>query len=42
MTKPPEGGYSGEMEITDYMLWKLVIVAVVAFCYCFWKAFTGR
>ncbi len=30
------------MEITDYMFWKLIIGAAIAFCYCFWKAFTGR
>jgi len=30
------------MEFTDYMWGKLVVGAVLAFCYCFWKAFTGR
>ena len=30
------------MEFTEWMFWKLVIVAVLAFVYNFWKAFTGR
>jgi hypothetical protein len=30
------------MEITDAMLAKLVVLVVVAFCYAFWKAITGR
>ncbi len=26
------------MEFTDYMLWKLIAVGVIAFCYRFWRA----
>lgn len=29
------------MEFTDWMIWKLVILAVGAFCYGFWKARNG-
>lgn len=29
------------MEFTDWMIWKLVIVGVAAFCYNFWKARSG-
>lgn len=30
------------MEITDYMLWKLAGLALIAFIWNFWKSFTGR
>lgn len=30
------------MEITDYMLWKLLAVCAIAFIWNFWKSFTGR
>jgi hypothetical protein len=30
------------MEISDWLLLKLVVFAVLAFLYNFWKAFTGR
>ena len=30
------------MEFTDWLIVKLVIVAVAAFVYKFWEAFTGR
>lgn len=30
------------MEITDFMWIKVIVGAVVAFCYCFWRGFTGR
>lgn len=29
------------MEFTDWMIWKLVVIGVVAFCYSFWKAWSG-
>jgi hypothetical protein len=34
--------YSGGVEFTDYMLWKLVAAGVIAFCYGFWKGKNGR
>jgi hypothetical protein len=30
------------VEITEYWIWKLVALAVVAFVYEFWRGFTGR
>jgi hypothetical protein len=30
------------VEITDYMAWKLVALAVVAFFYGLWKALSGK
>lgn len=29
------------MEFTNWMIWKLVILAVIAFLYNFWKARNG-
>jgi hypothetical protein len=42
MEKPLSGGYGVSVEFTDYMLWKLIAVGVIAFCYRFWRAATGR
>jgi len=30
------------MEITDYMLWKLIVLGVAAFLYGLWRGITGR
>lgn len=34
--------YSGGVELTDYMLWKAVVVIVAAFFYGLWRGLTGR
>lgn len=30
------------MEFTDYLIWKALVVVVLAAAYSFWKGFTGR
>ena len=30
------------MQFTDYMIWKLVVVGVIAFIYQWWEARNGR
>jgi len=34
--------YDGRMEFTEFMLWKLLALAVLAFLWEFIRAFTGR
>jgi hypothetical protein len=38
----PKGGYDCEMEFTDYLIIKAVVVLVAAAIYGFWKGLTGR